>query len=486
MIITVICLFINLGASQDYFVKRYDFGTVEDIYQIHEYNSRIFINTATFCNTECSFLAEIDTFGSILWRTEVDDIDIAQGTMVIVNDTITVTGNNDPFNTAFRMAHFNLDGEKIGETLEVRDSTRNFHRVYNLTTQYWNDHLNICGQGWEGDTAWSLIFVVDKKGTIDTVLTLEPTNADSDLWESYIDSEGRLTTYHDVDWNFSQINYQRIYKFNAQYDTTWSYLSENSDNNDAVPRGCELQDGRTIISRGEYAPWRIHSVRAINNDSTVSWQHDYTFSGSRERQIFRLKTAHNGDILGSGLYSEQAQDPRISQSPWLFRMSPEGDLLWERTYYEYDSSIESSRNGVFFDFMELNNGDIMAVGYLRYADDDMLVMRVDSNGCLNPEKCPTVNIITNTHDMPPPDNREMKLYPNPVQDILLIEFESSEYQLDVEVLDMTGQIIKREILTNGQGEVNTSKLPGGIYWINVKRDGRVLASGKFVNIESNR
>jgi hypothetical protein len=435
------------------------------------------------CNAECSFLSEIDTFGNILWRTEVDDIDIAQGTMVIVNDTITVTGNNDPFNTAFRMAHFTLDGEKIGETIEIWDSTRNFVRMFNLTTQFWNDHYVICGQGWEVDTAWSLIFSVDKNGAIDTVLTLEPTNSDSDLWESYIDSEGHLTTYHNVDWNFSQINYQRIYKFNSQYDTTWSYVSENSDNNDAVPRGCELPNGRTIISRGEYAPWRIHSIRAVNNDSTIAWQHDYPFSGSRERQIFRLKTARNGDILGSGLYSEQAQVPRISQSPWLFRMSPEGDLLWERTYYEYDSSIESSRNGVLFDFVEFENGDIIAVGYLRYADNDMLVMRVDSNGCLNPDSCPTVNIITSTHDLPLHSNHEALLYPNPVEDILRIEYESSAYHLDIEVLDMTGHMVTSGILTHGQGEVNSSKIPAGVYWIHLKQDGKVMATGKFVKME---
>jgi hypothetical protein len=481
--ITVIFLFINLGYSQDYFVRRYDFGTVEDIYQIREYNGRIFINTATFCNTECSFFSEIDTSGNILWRTEVDDIDIAQGTMVIENDTITVTGNNDPFNTAFRMAHFTLGGDKIGETIELRDSTRDFIRMFNLTSQFWNDHYVVCGPAWEGDTAWSLIFVVDKNGTIDTVLTLEPTNADSDLWESYIDNAGLLTTYHDVDWNFSPTNYQRIYKFNSQYDTIWSYKSENSDDNDANPRGCQLLDGRTIISREKYAPWRIQSVRAINNDSTIAWQHDYPFSGSKERQILRLKTANNGDILGSGVYAEKAQLPRIDHSPWLFRMSAEGDLIWERTYYEYDSTIESSRLGAIFDFVELENGDLMAVGYLRYENNDMLIMRVDSNGCLDPGDCPTVNIITDTHDIPLQGNHFVLLYPNPVEDILLIEYESNQYHLEVEVLDITGSIVANAIMTDGRGEVNTAKLPGGVYWLSIKREGKVMSSRKFVKVE---
>jgi hypothetical protein len=164
-------------------------------------------------------------------------------------------------------------------------------------------------------------------------------------------------------------------------------------------------------------------------------------------------------------------------------MSPEGDLLWERTYYEYDSSIESSRNGVLFDFVELDNGDIIAVGYLRYADNDMLVMRVDSNGCLNPDSCPTVNIITSTHDLPLHSNHEALLYPNPVEDILRIEYESSAYHLDIEVLDMTGHMVTSGILTHGQGEVNSSKIPAGVYWIHLKQDGKVMATGKFVKME---
>lgn len=483
ILIGILCVAV-FAFSQSQFLRLYDFGTVEDSYQVRYYKKRIFINTATFCGTECSFLSEIDTVGNILWRTEVPDLDIASGTMVIVNDTITVTGNNDPFNTAFRMAHFTLDGEKIGETIEIAHPTRKFTRMFQLTTQYFNGKYVICGPGWEGDTAWSMIYVVNKSGELDTLITVEPTNAESDLWDSYIDNQGRLTTIHQVEWAFSPINYRRIFKFDLNYDTVWSYKTDNDQFDDVIPYGCGLNDGRSILSvEHPVGVSNPHSIRAIKPDKTISWQYNYASTGSTGRYILRLKTLANGDIMGSGLYSELAQKPRISDSPWLFRLSTEGDLLWERTYYEYDSTIESSRLGAIFDFVELDNGDIMAVGYLRYNNNDMLIMRVDSNGCLDPDNCHTVNIITGTHDLPQRTDQRILLYPNPVRDILQIKFRSNTYHLEIEVLDITGRIVTDGILTEGFGEVDTSRLPGGLYWVSVEQEGRVLALEKFVKIE---
>lgn len=306
---------------------------------------------------------------------------------------------------------------------------------------------------------------------------------ESDIWDSYIDSEGRLTTVHQVQWAFSPVNYRRIYKFDTNYDTVWSYRTVNDQYDPVIPYGCGLNDGRTILSvRHPTGGHIIHSIRAINTNQSISWQYNYPFSASRGRYVLRLKTMSNGDIMGSGLYSEKSQMPRISDSPWLFRMSPAGELLWERTYYEYDSTIASSRLGAIFDFIELENGDIMAVGYLRYDTHDMLVMRVDSNGCLDPGNCYTVNILTATHDFPLQSKHQLLLYPNPVQDMLHIAIESTVYQLDVEVLNMSGRPVTTGILTNGQGEINTSNLSGGLYWVTVRQDGKILASGKFVKI----
>jgi hypothetical protein len=475
-----------IGTSQSTFIRTYDFGTVEDSYQMQYYKGRVFVNTATWCGVECSFISEIDGQGNILWRTVVPDIDIAQGTMLIINDTIVVTGNNDPYNTAFRLARYTMDGEKIGETIEIEHPTEKFTRMFQLTTQYFANKYVICGAGKQGDIHKSLLYVVNHVGILDTLLAIEPASHESDIWDSYIDSQGRLTTYHWIEEDDGDINFRKIIKFNENFATVWSYETEDDWLNNAVPRGCELHDERTIIAIGHPIDgYNLHSIRAINPDGTMDWQYDYQWYGSRTRGISGLKTLRNGDIMGCGRYSELAQTPKINDSPRLFRMSPEGELLWERTYFDIDTNDKESRRGVLLDFVELDNGDIMAVGNFRYEDNDMLIMRVDSNGCLDPENCHEVNIvdiITATQSVPY-ESRNLTIYPNPVPDILHIEFESSVYQLDIELLDTNGRIVTIGILTEGHGEINTSELPAGIYWVNLKQDEIVIAIGKCVKIE---
>src|SRR5690606_22711585 len=115
---------------------------------------------------------------------------------------------------------------------------RKFWNMFQLTTQYFNNKYVICGSGWEVDTIWSLMFVVDRLGNIDTLISIERSDRLSACWDSYIDSEGRLTTYHHVEYyrppgpGPPRINYRRIFKFDTSYDTVWTYRSENSESND--------------------------------------------------------------------------------------------------------------------------------------------------------------------------------------------------------------------------------------------------------------
>ncbi len=283
------------------------------------------------------------------------DIDIASGTMIIANDTITVTGNNDPLNTAFRMAHFTLDGVKLGQTFEIEHPIEKFTNMFQLTSAYFDSKFVVCGTGRQGDIRRSLMYVVSNNGMLDKLIAMEPSSGFSVLWDSYIDQQGRLTTYHQVEFAHSEGNYRKIFKFDENLDTVWTYTSEINDDNSVIPYGCELLDGRTILSFvNPQGIQNIHSVRAINPDGTVDWQHNYTVSPSRNRYILRLKTLANVDIMGCGTYSEIAQVPKIDESIWLIRMSLEGDLLWERTYFDIDTTTGRSRHGALFDFNELN------------------------------------------------------------------------------------------------------------------------------------
>jgi len=486
LFLTFCCISSLCSKAQSTFFKSYDFGTVEYIYQVLKYNDRIYVNTATWCGVECSFLSEVDLDGNILWRTEMPDIDIAQGTMVIVNDTITVTGNNNQDYGSFQMAHFTLEGQKIGETIKIEHPTKKFTEMFQLTTQYFNNKYVICGTGKLVDNVhYSLIYVVNKEGILDTLITLNQTNNTSEIWDSFIDFQGRLTT---LIWNEEDnhdINFRKIYKFNENFDTVWSYQTENNASDITIPRGCELLDGSSVFAyiNPEGDPF-LYSIRAVKPDSSIYWQYNYQWTGSRTREIDRLKTLGNGDIMGSGQYSEFEQNPRIGDSPWLFRMSPQGEILWEHVYYEFDSILPpngSSRIGTIFDFVELGNGDILAVGTIKYDDNDMLVMRLDSNGCLHGEDCSGTNISTGTNEIHSLESL-FSIYPNPAIDVINIKLDTKVDLLNFEIQDITGIVRSFGIIRDGYGQINVSNLQDGIYFINLKKKTQLLRTGKFVKI----
>ena len=483
----------SVGAQESY-IKVYDFPVLVKAKNVQIYNGRIYTIATTVCDfVECSFLAELTVNGDTLWTTLIPDIDVAPGNLVIVNDTITITGNNDPLNTAWRMSHFTLDGEKIGATIQIEHPIRKFTYMFQLTSQYFNDRYVICGSGWEEDTIWSLIYIVDKQGEIDTLIILDGYDRISACWHSYIDSEGRLTTYHWVENDDLPFNYRKIYKFDSTYDTIWTYHSENTEYNNVIPFGCELLDGRTILSYTNPEQIEdIHSIRAINTNGTKDWEHNYMVTGSRKRNIYRLKTMRNGDIIGSGSYTELADDPRIRDSPWLFRMSPEGALLWERVYYDFDSTLAShgsSRIGALYDFIELEDGDIIGVGDLWYnLKSEMLIMRVDSNGCLDPDNCNEVNIVdiqTTTKELPFA-KRDFEVYPNPVTTNFNIHQLFNYGEIDYEIFDYSGNRITNGRIFPESTEINVDNFPSGIYLLFIYKNGRLLGSQKFVKMESNR
>lgn len=135
-IIKILCLLlvsINLLA-QDYFIKKIGFDEGPNSGRIIiKHNERLFILASHFCDgLVCSSISEISIAGNTLWVTRVADVDVARVSMIIYRDTITVAGNinNPPLNTKFRMAHFNLEGEKFGQTIEIDHPVEKFTRMF--------------------------------------------------------------------------------------------------------------------------------------------------------------------------------------------------------------------------------------------------------------------------------------------------------------------------------------------------------------------
>jgi sugar lactone lactonase YvrE len=102
------------------------------------------------------------------------------------------------------------------------------------------------------------------------------------------------------------------------------------------------------------------------------------------------------------------------------------------------------------------------------------------NGCWGPMSDSYYNLITAIPTLT--NNEFVRLYPNPVQSTLTIDFSLNGYkQVDFKLYDMTGKLIsEKKKLLNGS-RINLSGLVAGMYRYQILgSDGRILYSDKFM------
>ncbi len=73
------------------------------------------------------------------------------------------------------------------------------------------------------------------------------------------------------------------------------------------------------------------------------------------------------------------------------------------------------------------------------------------------------------------------MYPNPVENILHLNFSGADKNIEVTVFNIQGKVIKRVIVENGNAELNVQNYPEGIYYVRV-RSGYNLVMKRFVKM----
>jgi hypothetical protein len=92
----------------------------------------------------------------------------------------------------------------------------------------------------------------------------------------------------------------------------------------------------------------------------------------------------------------------------------------------------------------------------------------DANGCVG-----TANVILSVNEctgiQEPGLENGIRIYPNPVNDKVTIEINNAG-ENTVEVLDVTGRIVKQVMANSIKTELNTAELAGGVYYVRVQSD----------------
>lgn len=195
----------------------------------------------------------------------------------------------------------------------------------------------------------------------------------------------------------------KIYGYLRKTDTIGNTIWEQAINDISLALPpihlANLKNGHFVASwvdilGGETENRGSYFVRSYDTDGNIDWQ--YTFvSNDYGRNIQDLHVCANGDIIGCGYTGNF--DITGNPTCWIFRLSPQGELVWMREYIYWESLTQFM---LLYAVTEDPYGDIIATGYANRPDletgnwkGQAVLLKVNAMGCFGEGGCNDTSIV---------------------------------------------------------------------------------------------
>ncbi len=496
------------GYGQSWFSYHYDLNNdAEAGLKICKSNSRFAILVGAKCNgntTNCIELIRIDEHGELIWGVVLDTMDVVFFDNLVTTDSaIYVSGplsGQDRF--GIKLLQFNWEGQQV--------------RQLDLSEQFpMSSVINL------SQVDSSLVLTFNKRGGGQPLGNIPDTtyyyfldyNLNYLRHYSLSSGEYRLEAgqglqkasdgsgYYSARWASNSTwltpNYLDLIKFDSLGNVMWTYPAEYSEVG-RFPHLTLTPDGGVVLAWHKEDFETIDPIYPlpskllkIDTWGTLEWE--YTFESIYPKELGTLFTTTDGDIVGIGLeelYDSPDTDYEVTAG-WIFCMSPEGELKWERNLL--DSRYLASGLGMFLiDGLELDNGDLMFTGVLQDTfpggvpainNPNTWVIRTDSMGCLTPD-CGRVEVVTEQREIISEKIvSSIILFPNPATDKLFIEVKfpvNTEYA--IKVCNSLGNTVFNSSLKNTQVELDISSHPSGLYYVFIEYNHQVRFVKKYIKL----
>lgn len=254
----------------------------------------------------------------------------------------------------------------------------------------------------------------------------------------------------------------RIIKFDTGLNTEWNKVYRDTTgtvelNGNSIIRlnsNAYLVTGYTTPIGGGPGACGYLIKTDLNGDSI--WSKQYCFSNHSTRFISTAENA-NGDFYIAGEYSDSSQ-----RSILLVKANSLGDTLWTRLFPGLGYAFPKS---LILD----NDQNPMVVGYTKDTvsnQEFIYLIKTDTSGLISA-------IESNYSE----GELQLKLYPNPVHSVLTIRcnnLNGKSYSLSLR--NVMDQLVLCKGGESGSAnlevEIDFTKLPGGLYFLEAWVDGR--------------
>jgi hypothetical protein len=221
-----------------------------------------------------------------------------------------------------------------------------------------------------------------------------------------------------------------------------------------------------------FSGWTGTQARIVRLDADLQfrWVKEYGDNTSIVNGFSDLQPSGDGGWIAAGQESHTFEDGYQGLPAWIMKIDDNGDVIWNR----HDTLIH--RGHYLSSLVVLPSGSIIAVGYLDSGGGRGLVIKVDQDGCLEPD-CRTVST-----DQPEKKASAWRVFPNPAEQMLHVKTDMRPGIAEFRLLDAQGRNIFQNILSPGIQiqTVSLPNLPVGVYVYAIMREGKLVAKGKLV------
>ncbi|MCB9328001.1 MAG: T9SS type A sorting domain-containing protein [Lewinellaceae bacterium] len=275
--------------------------------------------------------------------------------------------------------------------------------------------------------------------------------------------------------------YAQLTKIDTSGNILWTYKGDEAFDNGAVPTWiAELSNGDIVIT------YYIHGVQTpdikliwINKDGHYYKEKLIDVTAKDEFYFNQLEAGHGDYFFAYGFYRFFDDKKTFGI---LTKYDNDGSVIWKHLYQHPDYTAPNDYNSIK-DIEELENGDIVVLGDLRHPGNknEIWLYKINADGCYGTDDCPE-EIILSAADEENIDE-EIRIYPNPAQDIMYIATHDNVKLLNVTLIAIDGKVISEaKNIGNTKHSMDVSAIDSGIYFINVStEDGKVFTRKVIVD-----
>jgi len=355
---------------------------------------------------------------------------------------------------------------------------------FNQEGAYSNGHVTIGDEvfmyGMTTNHADSIIGLIQKYNLHDsteaTITYHTPIGNTFPGWDMQVDKDSNLVVLNSID-RFTT-NFTAVIKELLLLDRDGTILSRTYGPNYNL--SSQLSDQFILLDDGNYLfintvdnPWgnQVPQVVSMFPNGDIKWKIDFPLiepsNDIGRHYVNEITKANNGDILLMGVYARSWNLPGHVEDIFIMRVSPQGETLWRRYYNTpYLEGTEYLNTYWSKDIQELGDQSILVVGR-AFHHNDLVILRVDENGCLDGYNCDD-QIIVGSHNLS--DNKisdTSKVFPNPTQGVFSISTNQPISGI-LKIYNLGGQLLESHNLQHQQSiDLDLREKTKGVYLVHI-------------------